>query len=150
MSRLAHLIATVGGIGHARPAPGTWGSAVALPPAWVIQAHGGPWALLLAAALVFAVGCWAAGTHIAATGRQDPPEVVIDEVAGQWLVLVPAPNEPLLYLAGFLLFRLLDIAKPWPASWADTRVHGGLGAMLDDVLAALYGCLAMAAWVALR
>lgn len=130
--------------------PGTWGSAVALPPAWLIQAEGGPWALLAAAGLVFAVGCWAAGAHIRATARDDPGEVVIDEVAGQWLVLVPAPLDPLLYLAGFLAFRVLDIAKPWPASWADRTVHGGFGAMLDDVLAALYGCAAMAIWVALR
>lgn len=130
--------------------PGTWGSAIALPPAWFIQAHGGAWALLAAAGVVFAVGCWAADTHIRATGREDPGEVVIDEVVGQWLVLVPAPLDPLLYLAGFLAFRVLDIAKPWPASWADRTVHGGFGAMLDDVLAALYGCAAMAIWVALR
>ena len=150
MSRLAYLIATVGGVGRLPAAPGTWGSAVALPPAWAIQYYGGPWALLLATALVFGLGCWAAAVHIRATGREDPSEVVIDEVAGQWLVLVPAPADPLLYLAGFLAFRVLDINKPWPASWADREVHGGLGAMLDDLLAAVYGCLAMGAWVALR
>ncbi|MCS5606589.1 MAG: phosphatidylglycerophosphatase A, partial [Alphaproteobacteria bacterium] len=71
--------------------------------------------------------------------------VVIDEVAGQLLVLIVAPLEPLYYFAGFLVFRLCDITKPWPASWADRKVSGGLGIMLDDVLAALYGLVAIAA-----
>ena len=143
---MTRLIATLGGIGYARPAPGTWGSAAALIPAWFIQLWGGPWLLLGAALIAFALGCWAAEAHIRATGREDPSEVVIDELAGQWLVLVPAAPEPLPFLVGFLLFRLLDIVKPWPASWADAHVHGGLGAMLDDLLAATYGLLAMLAW----
>lgn len=150
MSRLAYLIATVGGIGRLRPAPGTWGSAAALPVAWSIHILGGPWALAGATVLVFALGSWAAARYVRDTGREDPGEVVIDEVAGQWLVLLPAPLELLPYLAGFLAFRLLDIWKPWPARWADRAVHGGLGAMLDDVLAAAYGCAAMAAWAYLR
>jgi len=150
VSRTARLIATCGGIGYLKPAPGTWGSAAALLPAWAIHSQLGSLGLLAATALVFALGCWAAGAHIRAIGREDPSEIVIDEVPGQWLVLVPAPAEALPYLLGFLAFRLLDIWKPWPARWADRSVHGGIGCMLDDLLAAVYGCAAMWLWMALR
>ena len=68
---------------------------------------------------------------------------MIDEVAGQWLVLVPAPLDPLAYAAAFVLFRIFDIWKPWPARWADRRVEGGLGIMLDDLLAAVYAVLGL-------
>jgi phosphatidylglycerophosphatase A len=150
VTALAGAIATLGGIGRLPYAPGTWASAVALLPAWAIQSQFGPFGLLLATVAVFALGCWASAAYIRATGREDPSEAVIDEVAGQWLVLVPAPTELLPYLLGFAAFRALDILKPWPASWADRTVHGGIGVMLDDLLAALYGCVAMAAWMAWR
>jgi phosphatidylglycerophosphatase A len=63
---------------------------------------------------------------------------VIDEVAAQWLVLLPAPLDPLAYAVAFVLFRIFDIWKPWPVRWADRHVKGGLGIMLDDLLAAVY------------
>ena len=63
---------------------------------------------------------------------------MIDEVVGQWLVLVPAPLDPLAYAVAFVLFRTFDIWKPWPVRWAERRVKGGLGIMLDDLLAAVY------------
>ena len=75
------------------------------------------------------------------SGIQDPGAIVIDEVAAQWLVLLPAPLDPLSYAAAFVLFRIFDIWKPWPVGWADRRVHGGLGIMLDDLLAAAYAVL---------
>lgn len=150
MNALARAVATCGGIGYLKPAPGTWGSLAALPCAWAIQSHLGSVGLLAATALVFGLGCWAAGAHIRAIGREDPSEIVIDEVPGQWLVLVPASTELLSYFVGFLAFRLLDIWKPWPARWADRRVHGGFGCMLDDLLAAVYGCAAMFLWMAWR
>jgi phosphatidylglycerophosphatase A len=68
----------------------------------------------------------------------DPGAVVIDEVAGQWLTLTVAPLEPLAYLLGFVLFRIADVLKPWPASWLDRRVGGAFGVMIDDVAAAIY------------
>ena len=68
---------------------------------------------------------------------------MIDEVAGQWLVLVAAPLDPLAYAVAFLLFRIFDIWKPWPVRWADCRVKGGLGIMLDDLLAAVYAVAAL-------
>jgi phosphatidylglycerophosphatase A len=88
--------------------------------------------------MVFAVGCWAAGVVVVARGVKDAGSIVIDEVAAQWVVLAAAPVEPAAYILGFLLFRVADILKPWPASWADRRVSGGFGVMLDDIIAALY------------
>ena len=142
----ACLAATWFGTGLIRPAPGTWGSLAALPFAWTMVQLGGPVALMVATAAVFALGCWASDVYERASEGKDPGSVVIDEVAGQWLVLIVVPLEPLYYLAGFLVFRLCDIAKPWPASWADGKVSGGLGIMLDDVLAALYGLAAILAF----
>ncbi len=142
----ATLAATWFGAGLLPRAPGTWGSAAALPFAWVLVWAGGPRLLLAAAAACFLVGWWAAAVYVRRTGVDDPGEVVIDEVAGQWLVLAAAPLHPLAYLVGFALFRLFDVWKPWPVSWADRTIGGGLGVMVDDILAALYGLLGMAAF----
>ena len=109
--------------------------------AWAVRSLWGVAGLALAAAIAFAVGCWAAGTLARASGEKDPGAIVIDEVAAQWLVLLPAPLDPLSYAAAFLVFRLFDIWKPWPVGWADHRVHGGPGIMLDDLLAAVYAVL---------
>lgn len=72
-----------------------------------------------------------------------PPEIVIDEIGGQLLTLAVVPADVVLYAAGLVLFRLADIFKPWPASWAETRLKGGLGAMADDFLASLYSAMAL-------
>jgi phosphatidylglycerophosphatase A len=137
----AALFATWFGAGLLPWAPGSWGSLAALPCAWAICALAGPAALAAAAMLVFAAGCWAAAAVARASGHHDPGFIVIDEVAAQWLVLVAAPLDWRAYAAGFLLFRLFDIAKPWPARAIERRVAGGLGIMLDDVAAALYAIL---------
>lgn len=123
--------------------PGTWGSLAALPCAWTIRSVWGVAGLAIAAAIMFAVGCWAAGTIAKTSGVKDPGAIVIDEVAAQWLVLLPAPLDPLFYAAAFLLFRAFDIRKPWPVRWADCRVPGGLGIMVDDLLAAVYAVLVL-------
>ena len=140
----ACLAATWFGCGLMPKAPGTWGSAAALPFAWALFRLGGSWALVAGSALCFLVGWWASAVYVRRTGVADPSEVVIDEIAGQWLVLAAVPADPLLYLVGFLVFRVLDILKPWPASWADRHIEGGLGVMVDDMLAAAYGALLMA------
>jgi phosphatidylglycerophosphatase A len=121
--------------------PGTWGSLAALPCAWAIRSLSGVSGLAITAIIVFAVGCWAAGALAKTSGVKDPGAIVIDEVVAQWVVLLPAPLDPVSYAAAFLLFRIFDIWKPWPARWADRRVHGGLGIMLDDLLAAVYAVL---------
>ncbi len=137
------MLGTWFGAGLLPMMPGTWGSLAALPWAWVIRSLMGASGLAIAAVIVFAVGCWAAGTAAKTSGVTDPGAIVIDEVAAQWLVLLAAPLDPLCYAGAFLLFRMFDICKPWPVGWVDRRVHGGLGVMLDDLLAAVYAVLAL-------
>jgi len=143
-------LSTLFGAGFLKPAPGTLGSLLAVGPGWLLLELAGPVALAAAALLVFGLGCWSAGRYVRLTGRQDPSEVVIDEVAGQWLTLACVPADPLWIGAAFLLFRVMDITKPWPVRLADRRVHGGFGIMLDDLLAAGYaGGLLLAAQMVL-
>jgi len=134
----AALLATGFGTGFLPRSPGSWASLLALPIAWAIVRLSGVAGLAIATGLAFALGWWAAATVAKATGANDPAAIVIDEIAGQWLVLLRAPLDPLAYALAFVLFRIFDIWKPWPARWADREVKGGLGIMLDDLLAALY------------
>ena len=132
------MLATGFGTGLLPISPGSWASFAALPIAWEIVQLWGVLGLAGATSIAFALGWWAAATVAKASGIQDPRAIVIDEVAGQWLVLVPAPLDPLPYALAFALFRIFDIWKPWPARWADRHLKGGLGIMLDDLLAAVY------------
>lgn len=141
----ASLLATWFGTGLLPVAPGTWGSAAALPFAAVITTLFGAVGLLAAAAAVFLAGWWAAGVFAAAEGHKDPKAVVVDEVVGQWLVLLVVPLDLEYYLGALVVFRAFDILKPWPAGRIDRRLEGGLGVMLDDVVAGVYGCLVMLA-----
>lgn len=138
----ATLLATVGGIGLARVGSGTWGAAAAVPLAYLIMVWGGPWALLAASGLVFGAGLWAAHA-IGRSGEKDSSVIVIDEVAGQWLTLMVAGLNPWLYLIGFVLFRLVDIAKPWPISWLDRELGGAFGVMIDDIAAGVAAAVAL-------
>ncbi|HXY98430.1 MAG TPA: phosphatidylglycerophosphatase A [Stellaceae bacterium] len=139
----ATLIATWFGAGLLPWFPGTWGSLAALPFAWAIAWLFGPRALLIATAGLFFIGWWAAHRVVRASGAADPGSVVVDEVAGQWLTLVVTPPDAVGYVAGFLLFRLCDILKPWPARWIDQHRHGGFGIMADDIIAAFYAATAL-------
>ncbi len=132
------LLATWFGSGLLPKAPGTWGSLAALPFAIVIAALAGTWGLLAAAILVTLVGVWAAAIYAARSGQEDPQTVVIDEVAGQWLALVPVAGDLRLYAVAFVAFRFFDIVKVWPARAIDRELKGGWGIMLDDVVAGLY------------
>ncbi|MEQ9488404.1 MAG: phosphatidylglycerophosphatase A [Alphaproteobacteria bacterium] len=146
------MIATVFGIGRIRPAPGTWGSLAALPLPLLAPAGFDPLLLIPAAALAFIIGCWAANRYQQLSGAHDAGEVVIDEVCGQWIALCLVALTPIAILAGFVLFRLFDIVKPWPIRWADKNIGGGFGVMLDDVLAGvaaavcLYGIALIFGW----
>ena len=123
------FVATLGGVGRLRPAPGTWGSAVVLPLVFL-----GPGICLVLAAVLTAAGYWAA-RQVATDPREDPSWFVADEGVGMLIALAALPAVSWLGVAlAFSLFRLLDIAKPWPVSWAD-RQAGALGIMMDDVLA---------------
>ena len=134
----AALVATGFGVGHLPWVPGSWGSLLALVCGWEIATAGGWVALAVAAIIAFALGVWASARVAAAHGLHDPRFVVIDEIAAQWLVLLAVPLDGRWYAAGFLLFRVFDILKPWPIRLVERRVAGGLGIMLDDVMAAIY------------
>lgn len=138
LNRVPILLATWFGVGRLPVAPGTWGSLAALPCAWALYRLGGSVALIAATVVVFCIGLWAADAYIAASENPDPAPVVIDEVAGQWLTLLVVPADLILYALGFVLFRLFDILKPWPISWADRNIKGGFGIMFDDILAGVY------------
>ena len=135
------LAATFFWTGHASFAPGTWGSLAALPFAWLFLWAGGWKFLLVAAIIATLVGFWSAGRYAESVGYQDPGSVVIDEVAGQWIALLPAALDPISFAAGFVAFRLLDITKPFPAGWADKNLTGSAGIMLDDLFAGIYAAL---------
>ena len=134
-------LATCFGIGWTPIAPGTAASLAALPFAWLLVLLG--WRSLLAGALLAtALGVWACGAYVRKTRFGDPVECVLDEVAGQWFALIPVAVEmrggdwrP--FVLGFIFFRLFDIWKPWPVSWADQKIKGGLGVMTDDMIAGL-------------
>lgn len=151
-----NAIATFFGIGRAPFAPGTMGSlAAALIAAGLLQLSYGWFILLPAAVLVCLLGTVASDSYMRRQpGAHDPSEIVIDEVAGQWItyavwylwivgitaqdtdvIQLEVEAEPQFLAIGFLLFRFFDILKPWPISWADRKIKGGFGVMFDDVLA---------------
>lgn len=149
---MSRMITTFFGVGLLRPAPGTWGSLAAVLLGWTIDRYLGFPALVLATALVTALGFWAIAVELRGRPGDDPGEIVIDEVAGQWLALLfpafafwwrgwegwlpwPAP------VAAFLFFRLFDIWKPWLVGRADRRGDAP-GVMLDDLWAGIFAGVA--------
>lgn len=134
----ASLVATWFGVGLMPVASGTWGSLAALPLGWVVDLYAGRIGLLVATAITAAVGIWAAGVVVSRGGARDPGLIVIDEVAGMLLTLVASPLTWWGFAIAFLVFRVADIIKPFPANWCDANVHGGLGVMLDDLVAAIH------------
>ena len=154
------LIATFFYVGLLRPAPGTWGSAAAIPLIYLLHRFTGFPGVAVAGIAAFVLGWWATAGYTRGTGIHDPSEVVIDEVAGMFVTLAPvsaglwfAGVAPHVFpypgwVAGFLLFRLFDIWKPGPIGWADRR-GDALGVMLDDIIAGVFAAilvLAMAAF----
>jgi len=144
--RWARLVATFCGVGSLRPGPGTWASAVTVLLWWALARWlpliWQPWAAVLLAAAAVVAGIPAASRVAQATGQKDPQCVVIDEVAGQLVTLIAVPVAWKSLLLGFILFRGLDIIKPPPVRQLE-RLPEGLGIVLDDVGAGLYGLAAM-------
>jgi phosphatidylglycerophosphatase A len=143
---------TVLGAGHSPIAPGTVGALAALPLGWALSfAPIGVRLVFVAALTVVAVV--ASNWYLAARpegGKKDPQEIVIDETVGCLLALAVVPFEWPWVLAAFLLFRIFDVAKPGPVGLADRRIGGGLGVVVDDVVAgALAAVLLFGAQVAL-
>ncbi|MDO3381183.1 phosphatidylglycerophosphatase A family protein [Gilvimarinus algae] len=142
LTNSSHFFAFGFGSGFAPKAPGTVGTLVAIPVYWLIA----DWSLPLYAlwlVVTFALGVYWCERSSKALGLHDHPGIVWDEMVGYWLTMLLAPPGWQWMLAGFVLFRLFDIAKPWPVSLADRKIHGGLGIMIDDILAAVYAWLAM-------
>lgn len=159
MSSAARLIATFLYVGYLKPAPGTWGSLAALPVAWALYLLGGVPLLGAAILVAFASGWWATSLMTNGKDNHDPSEIVIDEVVGQWIALLPVmigashSGADVLalwpgWVTAFLAFRLFDITKPGPVGWAD-RQHGPLGVMLDDVIAGMMAAfmVGLGAWL---
>lgn len=136
LDRLALLVATAAGVGRVpvlAPTLASAGTAFAL---WITAPSLG-WrvALLL---IVTALGTWAGGRAERLLGRKDPGAIVVDEVAGMMLTVLAAGTSAAVLVVGFLLFRVFDVTKPFPAG-ASQRLRGGLGVMVDDLIAGLYG-----------
>ena len=139
LSNPIHLLAFGFGSGLSPRAPGTVGTLAALPVYWVI-APLSLWAytgIVLVAALI---GIWICERSSAALGVHDHPGIVWDEFVGLWIALWAVPVEPTWIVAGFFVFRLFDIAKPWPIGWLDRNARGGLGIMVDDIVAGVMAC----------
>lgn len=131
------VLATGFGTGYGPIAPGTWGSLPGLVAVWGFDRAGGAWTTAVATAVIALIGVWAAGRAETLLGMKDPGRVVIDEVAGQMVTLLFLPIRPLTLLAGFLLFRILDVVKPWPANRLES-LPSGSGIMADDLMAGVY------------
>lgn len=144
MNHPAGWLALGFGAGLAPLAQGTVGSAVAILPWWFMRGIGVPaWGLVIV--FGFAIGLWACGESGRRLGVADHRALVWDEFIGQWIALLPALVAPWwAIVAGFVLFRFFDVLKPWPIRWLDRRVKGGIGVMLDDVVAGLFAALVLA------
>ena len=138
VDRLALLISTVGGVGHAPLAPGTVASALTALALGVLSPS--RLALVVFLLAVILVGTWAAQEAERSLGGKDPGAIVVDEVAGMALAVLTVPLTPAVLIAGFVLFRVFDIVKPYPAN-ALQRLPGGVGVMIDDLVAGLYALL---------
>jgi phosphatidylglycerophosphatase A len=141
---LAVAVGTGLGAGFSPIAPGTAGSAVGAL-LYVVLAPGGAAALALSLVVLLPVGTWAAGVCGARYGAHDHGRIVVDEIAGQLIALATFPASPGWLLAGFLVFRFFDIAKPFPARRIDLNWRTAGGVMADDVVAGIYANLALQA-----
>ena len=140
---MSNFLATFFYVGYMRPAPGTWGSLVALFAGYLLITYTGLYGLSVSIFICVFLGYWATWAHTHGKAEHDPSEIVIDEVAGQWIALLPIALEhlsgvtqALMYLLAFVGFRIFDITKLGLVGWADRQV-GPLGVMLDDIIAGM-------------
>ena len=142
MHRLGLFIATCGYLGYVPLAPGTFGSAAGLGVFFLIRSTGSITVEVAAILVLFAVGIWSGTVAEHYFGGIDPAPVVMDEVVGMLITLAFLPVSVTGAIVGFLVFRVLDVVKPWPSARFE-RLPGGLGVMADDGMAAIYGNLVM-------
>ena len=144
--RSATQVATLFGIGHLKPGPGTWGSVATVLlwalVSWRIPPEARTWATIAAATVVTMIGIPAATRVVRASGLKDPQFVVIDEVAGQLVALIAVPLAWKTFLAGLILFRVFDILKPPPVRQLE-RLPEGIGIVVDDLGAGIYALVVM-------
>lgn len=136
LRRPACFLAYGFGSGLSPKAPGTAGTVAALPLYWLIQ-DVNVWLYLLITLLAFVAGIWICQQAVNWLKQDDPSAVVWDEIVGYLVTMIAAPTGWQWMLLGFVLFRIFDIWKPWPVALADRKLHGGLGIMLDDVIAGI-------------
>jgi phosphatidylglycerophosphatase A len=136
------------GSGLAPVAQGTFGSLAAILP-WLLLRQLSLPVNLLVIAIGFAIGVWACDVAGRALGVDDHRSLVWDEFIGQWIALLPALLAPWwAVIVGFILFRLFDVWKPWPIRWLDRHLKGGMGVMVDDVVAGLFAAILL--WLVLH
>ncbi len=144
-------LATWFGLGFIPKAPGTWGSLGAIPVGLALYLYTDIWIFLAGIVVITLIGFWATGCFEKHMGTHDSKMVVIDEVAGQWLALTPVfyllGANLLFTILAFIMFRIFDIFKPWPASYFDKKVKGAWGVMGDDIIAGLYAAIIVAAFI---
>ena len=137
-----HFLAFGLGTGASPYAPGTVGTLLAVPLVFLMS-EWPLWVYATVSLVVFIVGTWASDRTSKDIGVHDHGGIVIDEVAGYLVTMFAIPVNLWTLLVGFIVFRVFDILKPWPIGWFDRRVQGGLGIMLDDLLAGIYGLAVM-------
>ncbi len=142
MNQIIMAIATGLYVGKLPKAPGTWGSLAAFLP-WLLIKDLSITPYLIVILILFIAGFFAAGSAEKIMDSPDADPIVIDEIVGMFITLTMAPAHPLAWILGFLLFRLFDITKPFPVSWFDQRIHGGIGIMMDDVIAGIYAFISL-------
>lgn len=139
MKALTEFFATGFYSGLLPKAPGTWGSLLAAMSAPVFTLTGSSiWVFSILGLLFLIIGIPVSSAYEKQTGVTDPSEVVIDEIAGQFLAFILVPVTPFTLILGFILFRIFDIFKPFPANYAQNNMPGGWGIMLDDIVAGIY------------
>ena len=142
MRRVAVFLATCGYIGYAPVAPGTFGSAAGLAIFALVRASGSMSVELATIVVLFAIGVWSGTEAEHHFGGVDPGPIVLDEVVGMLITLALLEVNAMGAFVGFIVFRALDVLKPWPSGRFE-RLHGGLGVMADDAMAAVYGNVLM-------
>ena len=131
------LLSSWFGVGRLPLAPGTWGTLGAVPLALIIS-YFGPVPSVISLAVIIPLAVWTSGISQKLIKKDDPPEVVIDEVAGYFVTVFLLPFSWWSFILGFLLFRFFDILKPFPIGMIDKKVRGGIGICLDDIVAGVY------------
>lgn len=142
LKRPACLLALGFGSGLSPKAPGTMGTLAAIP-FYLLMQHLSLGPYLLVVLMSFMVGIWLCQRASDWLQEDDASPIVWDEFVGFWVTMIAAPSGWLWIALGFVLFRFFDIIKPWPVSVADKKLHGGLGVMLDDVLAGIYAAIVL-------